>query len=117
MDFSFSEEELELKKIYKEYAEERVRPHTLEIDRGVFDSGILSKEMHQLGFCGILVPKEYGGIGGSYVHYAIAVEEVAKASGPMAKAVCGQAIMCFPILKYGTERQKQEYVVPCIETA
>ena len=56
MNTLLTREELELQKIYREYAEERVRPHTLEIDRGQFDVGILIHEMHKLGFCGIVIP-------------------------------------------------------------
>ena len=55
MNTLLTREELELQKIYREYAEERVRPHTLEIDRGQFDVGILIHEMHKLGFCGIVI--------------------------------------------------------------
>ena len=55
MNTLLTREELELQKIYREYAEERVRPHTLEIDRGQFDVGILTHEMHKLGFCGIVI--------------------------------------------------------------
>lgn len=114
MNTLLTREELELQKIYREYAEERVRPHTLEIDRGQFDVGILIHEMHKLGFCGIVIPEEYGGLGSSYVHYVLAVEALARASGPVAKSVSGQTNMCFPILKYGTEAQKQKYVVPWV---
>lgn len=114
MNTLLTREELELQKIYREYAEERVRPHTLEIDRGQFDAGILIHEMHKLGFCGIVIPEEYGGLGSSYVHYVLAVEALARASGPVAKSVSGQTNMCFPILKYGTEAQKQKYVVPWV---
>ena len=77
MNTVLTNEELELQKIYREYAEERVRPHTLEIDRGEFDVGILIKEMHKLGFCSIVIPKEYGGLGSTYVHYVLAVEAIA----------------------------------------
>lgn len=107
MNTVLTEEELELQKIYKEYADERIRPHTLEIDKGLFSVEPLLKEMHELGFCGIVIPKEYGGLGSSYVHYVLAVEELSKASGPVAKSVSGQTNMCFPILHYGTEAQKQ----------
>ena len=108
MNTILTEEELELQKIYKEYADERIRPHTLEIDKGLFSVEPLLKEMHELGFCGIVIPKEYGGLGSSYVHYVLAVEELSKASGPVAKSVSGQTNMCFPILHYGTEAQKQK---------
>ena len=110
MNTVLTEEERELQKIYKEYADERIRPHTLEIDKGLFSVEPLLKEMHELGFCGIVIPKEYGGLGSTYVHYVLAVEELSKASGPVAKSVSGQTNMCFPILHYGTEEQKQKYV-------
>ena len=112
MNTVLTEEERALQMIYKEYADERIRPHTLEIDKGLFSVEPLLKEMHELGFCGIVIPKEYGGLGSSYVHYVLAVEELSKASGPVAKSVSGQTNMCFPILHYGTEEQKRNYVIP-----
>lgn len=115
MNTVLTEEERALQMIYKEYADERIRPHTLEIDKGLFSVEPLLKEMHELGFCGIVIPKEYGGLGSSYVHYVLAVEELSKASGPVAKSVSGQTNMCFPILHYGTEEQKQKYVVPWVK--
>lgn len=69
MNTVLTEEERALQMIYKEYADERIRPHTLEIDKGLFSVEPLLKEMHELGFCGIVIPKEYGGLGSSYVHY------------------------------------------------
>lgn len=81
MNTVLTEEERALQMIYKEYADERIRPHTLEIDKGLFSVEPLLKEMHELGFCGIVIPKEYGGLGSSYVHYVLAVEELSKASG------------------------------------
>ena len=110
MNTVLTEEERALQMIYKEYADERIRPHTLEIDKGLFSVEPLLKEMHELGFCGIVIPKEYGGLGSSYVHYVLAVEELSKASGPVAKSVSGQTNMCFPILHYGTEEQKRKYL-------
>lgn len=115
MNTVLTEEERALQMIYKEYADERIRPHTLEIDKGLFSVEPLLKEMHELGFCGIVIPKEYGGLGSSYVHYVLAVEELSKASGPVAKSVSGQTNMCFPILHYGTEAQKQKYVIPWVK--
>lgn len=61
MNTVLTNEELELQKIYREYAEERVRPHTLEIDRGEFDVGILIKEMHKLGFAASSSPRSTAG--------------------------------------------------------
>ena len=65
MNTVLTEEERALQMIYKEYADERIRPHTLEIDKGLFSVEPLLKEMHELGFCGIVIPKEYGGRGRS----------------------------------------------------
>ena len=56
MNTVLTEEERALQMIYKEYADERIRPHTLEIDKGLFSVEPLLKEMHELGFCGIVIP-------------------------------------------------------------
>ena len=96
MNTVLTEEELELQKIYKEYADERIRPHTLESDKGLFSVEPLLKEMHELGFCGIVIPKEYGGLGSSYVHYVLAVEELSKASGPLQNPFPARRICASP---------------------
>ena len=114
MNFCLSEEELELQKIYEEYAEQRIRPVAGDIERGLCSVAPILTEMHKLGFCGIVIPKEYGGLGSTYIHYALAVEALSKASGAVAKSVGGQTNMCFPILKYGTEELKKKYVVPWV---
>ena len=70
MDFSQSEELLEIKRIVREFAEKEIRPHRMEWDeRQVFPMEVL-KKLGELGFMGVLIPHEYGGAGLGYMNYA-----------------------------------------------
>src|SRR5699024_3811933 len=71
------------------------------------------KKLARYGFLGIPFPKEYGGAGGSYLTYAMAVEELAKVCGTTAIIVSAHTSLCAgPIYMFGTEEQKQKYLVP-----
>lgn len=68
-------------------------------------------EMGQLGFLGMLVPEEYGGSDMGAVAYALALEEIAAADGACSTIVSvHSSVGCAPILRYGTEDQKQRFV-------
>jgi acyl-CoA dehydrogenase len=76
----------------------------------------LFTRMGELGFLGLKYPEEYGGQGGDYVHDAVFTEEMARCgSGGVAAGIGAQvAIASPPIYKFGTEEQKQRWLVPAI---
>ena len=70
-------------------------------------------KMAKLGFLGIAVPKQYGGQGCDYLTYTMCVEELAKVCGTTAVVLSAHTSLCqMPILHFGTEEQKQKYLVP-----
>src|SRR6185436_5122826 len=73
--------------------------------------------MGELGFLGLKYPTEYGGQGGDYIHDAVLCEEMARCgSGGVAAGIGAHvAIATPPIFKFGTEEQKQRWLVPAIQ--
>src|SRR5438309_117912 len=76
MDFRYTEELLEIKRVVREFAESEIRPHVLDWDeKQIFPRDVL-KKLAELGFMGVLIPTEYSGAGLGYVEYvAIAVTD------------------------------------------
>ena len=113
MDFTLSKEHEMARALFKEFAEKEVKPLAQEVDETeVFPRETVEK-MAKLGFLGIPVPKEYGGQGCDPLTYAMCVEELSKVCGTTGVIVSAHtSLCCDPILTYGTEEQKQKYLVP-----
>ena len=113
MDFTLSKEHEMARALFKEFAEKEVKPLAQEVDETeVFPRENVEK-MAKLGFLGIPVPKEYGGQGCDPLTYAMCVEELSKVCGTTGVIVSAHtSLCCDPILTYGTEEQKQKYLVP-----
>ena len=81
----------------------------------VFDRGLVN-EMCEAGFNGICFPEAYGGAGGDYLSYILAVEELSKVDDGMGITLSVNVSLCAgPIMAYGTEEQKQKYLRPIAE--
>ena len=95
------------------FATERLRPSAAERDRtGEFPADAV-KEMGKLGFLGMLVPERYDGAGADHVSYALAMEEVAAGDGACSTVMgVHNSTGCVPILRFGTEDQKQRFLRP-----
>ena len=113
MDFTLSKEHEMARSLFKEFAEKEVKPLAQEVDETeVFPRATVEK-MAKLGFLGIPVPKEYGGQGCDPLTYAMCVEELSKVCGTTGVIVSAHtSLCCDPIMTYGTEEQKQKYLVP-----
>lgn len=111
MDFHLSKEHLMLRKMYREFAENEVKPLAEEIDEEERFPMETVEKMAKLGMMGIYFPKEYGGAGGDVLSYAMCVEELAKVCGTTAVIVSAHTSLCAaPIFENGTEEQKQKYL-------
>jgi len=110
MDFKFTDAQLMLQKVAREFAENEVGPIAAEIDatgrfpRETFD------QMVKIGFTGIGTPVEYGGSGGNDIDKVIVVSEIAKKCGATAAILSIHTIFAQVIQKFGTEEQKQKYL-------
>jgi short-chain 2-methylacyl-CoA dehydrogenase len=95
----------------RDFAETRVAPVAAELDREARFPYELVAEMAQLGLMGIPIPDEYGGAGADTVSYAIAVEELTRIDSSVAITVAAHTSLgTMPILLYGTDPQKQEWL-------
>ena len=113
MEFSFSEELLEIKRIVRDFAENEIRPHVMEWDeQQIFPLEAL-KKLGDLGFLGILIPTEYGGAGLGYTEYVAIVEELSRVDGSIGISVAAHNSLCTGhIYSFGTEDQRRRFVLP-----
>ena len=113
MDFKLSQEHLMARDLFRSFAQNEVKPLAQEVDEEERFPAETVEKMGKLGFMGIPIPKEYGGQGCDYLTYAICVEELAKVCGTTAVILSAHTSLCkMPILHFGTEAQKQKYLVP-----
>ena len=111
MDFRLTKEQLLVRKMVREFAENEVKPLAAEIDEEERFPMETVEKMAKLGMMGIYFPKEYGGAGGDVLSYAITVEELAKVCGTTAVIVSAHtSLCCAPIFEHGTEEQKRKYL-------
>src|SRR6202047_2568989 len=97
----------------REVARNLLPPHSAEWDREARFPKEALAELGKLGFMGMLVPPEYGGAGADHVGYALALEEIAAGDGATSTILSVQnSVGCVPILNYGSEEQKQRFLVP-----
>ena len=111
MDFRFTDDQLSIQAVARDFAQKRIAPVAAEFDaKGEFPLANI-QEMGQLGLMGIEVPEEYGGAGMDTTSYALAVIEVSAADAAHATIMSvNNSLFCNGILKNGTEEQKQKYV-------
>lgn len=113
MLFKTTEEHEALRMKIREFAEAEIKPLAFLLDKeNEFPSEAVSK-LGKLGYMGIPYPKEYGGMGLDILSYAIAVEELARVDGGSGVILSAHVSLgSWPIFAYGTEEQKQKYLVP-----
>jgi alkylation response protein AidB-like acyl-CoA dehydrogenase len=113
LEFSLTDEQQQLRRTVREFAEGEIAPHVMEWDEvSHFPSEILPK-LADMGFLGAIFPEKYGGAGMGYVEYAIIIEELSRVDGSIGIIVAAHNSLCTNhIYKFGTEEQKQKYVVP-----
>ena len=111
MDFGLSKKHEMARSLFKEFAENDVKPLAQEVDETEkFPTGTVEK-MAKYGFLGIPVPKELGGQGCDILTYAMCVEELSKVCGTTGVIVSAHTSLCVdPILTFGTPEQKEKYV-------
>jgi short/branched chain acyl-CoA dehydrogenase len=111
--YELDEEKLLFRKTVRDFSEQVIRPQTDHLwETGEFPYEIV-KQMGELGILGIPWPEEYGGAGGDYLAYAIAVEEIARVDGSCAITVEAHiSLGSSPFYYYGSEEQKKEWLEP-----
>ncbi len=116
MDFSFTDEQQQLRRTVRDFAQAEIAPHVMEWDEASRFPAELIPKLAQLGLLGIIFPEQYGGAGLGYTEYAIAIEELARVDGSVGLIVAAHNSLCSNhIYKFGSEAQKQKYLVPLAE--
>ena len=111
MDFTLTKELQMLRKMYRDFAENEVKPLAQEIDEEERFPKETIPKLARYGFLGIPFPKKYGGQGGTNLAYAIAVEEISKVCATTSVIICAHtSLCCYPIYAFGTEEQKMKYL-------
>ena len=113
MDFALTETQEITRKTVRDFVEREIMPASGKYDESEEFPEAWARKMGELGLLGIFVPQEYGGSGLDSVCYAITIEELSRgdASAAVIAAVCN-GLACEPILRFGTEAQKQKFLVP-----
>ena len=112
MDFKFDKQHEMAQRLFQEFAENEVKPLAQEVDETEAFPAETVEKMKKLGFMGIAVPKQYGGQGCDPLMYVMCVEELSKVCGTGVIVSAHSSLCADPIMTYGTEEQKQKYLVP-----
>ena len=114
--FIFTEEHDQLRESLNSFISRELAPHAEEWEETTFPDSVFHR-MGELGFLGLSMPEEYGGQGGDYFCNLVLAEELANSnSGGLAMGVAVHTDMAMPpIHLFGTEEQKQEWLVPAIK--
>ena len=113
MLFQTTQAHEELRTKIRAFAEEEVKPIAFSLDQANEFPAEAVKKLGEMGLMGITYPKEYGGAGLDAISYAIAVEELSRVDGGTGVILSAHVSLgSWPIFAFGTEEQKQKYLVP-----
>jgi butyryl-CoA dehydrogenase len=113
MELQLTEEQQLVQKTAAEFAKHEVLPKAAAIDREHRHPTEIVARLAELGFMGIGIPEQYGGAGLDAVSYVLALEEISRACASTGVIMSvNNSLVCDPILKFGTEAQKQKWLVP-----
>jgi alkylation response protein AidB-like acyl-CoA dehydrogenase len=113
LDFSLTQEQQQLRKTVRAFAEGEIAPHVMEWDEASHFPIEIMPQLGEMGLLGVIFPEQYGGAGLGYIEYAIAVEELSRVDGSVGIIVAAHNSLCSNhIYKFGTEAQKKKYLTP-----
>ncbi len=113
MNFDLTEEQLAVKAAARDFAQNVLKPGVIERDNEQRFPAEEIKQLAELGFMGMMVDPKYGGSGMDTLSYVLAMEEISKVDA--STSVCmsvNNSLVCWGLEKYGSEEQKQKYLVP-----
>ena len=113
MYFDLTEEQQMIRQAARDFAQTELKPGVIERDEHQKFPTEQVKMLGELGFLGMMVSPEYGGSGMDTISYVLVVEELSKIDASAAVVVSvNNSLVCYGLEKYGTEEQKQKYLVP-----
>ncbi|TCW39298.1 butyryl-CoA dehydrogenase [Laceyella sacchari] len=111
MHFLLTEEQEMMRRMVRDFAEKEITPYLESMDEGDQFPREVIRRMGEVGLMGIPIPEAYGGAGADFLSYILALEEISKISATVGVILAVHtSVGTMPILKYGTEEQKQTYV-------
>jgi len=113
VDFTFTDEQNQLRRSVRKFAEGEILPHVMEWDEVSHFPVEIMPKLAEMGLLGIIFPEEYGGAGLGYIEYVIAIEELSRVDGSVGIIVAAHNSLCSNhIFKFGSQAQKQKYLSP-----
>ncbi|WP_028295775.1 acyl-CoA dehydrogenase [Olivibacter sitiensis] len=113
MNFELTEEQKMVRDAARSFAQNELKPGVIERDEQQKFPADQIKELGELGFMGMMTKEEYGGAGLDTISYVLVMEELSKIDASASVAVSvNNSLVCYGLEKYGTEEQKQKYLVP-----
>lgn len=113
MDHLLSEQQLEVKRTIREYAEQEIKPTVAARDESGEFPAAICKQLGELGFMGVNTPEEMGGAGMDTVTYALVIEEISRVDPSVGVIVSvNNSLVCYPLEKFGTPEQQQKWLRP-----
>jgi alkylation response protein AidB-like acyl-CoA dehydrogenase len=113
VEFHFTDEQEQLRRGVREFAEGEIAPHVMEWDEASHFPMEIIPKLGEMGLLGIIFPEQYGGAGLGYTEYVIAIEELARVDGSVGLIVAAHNSLCSNhIFKFGSEAQKKKYLAP-----
>ena len=111
MEFEYTPEQIQLRKLVREFAEGEIAPHVMEWDEGQVFPLEAVRKLGQLGYMGAIFPEDLGGAGLGYIEYSIIIEELSRVDGSVGIIVAAHTSLCSNhIYKMGTDEQRCRYL-------
>jgi butyryl-CoA dehydrogenase len=113
MDIQLTEEQRQVRDLCREFADRELKPNARKWDEEHRFPREAVKQLGEMGLMGVAVPTEWGGAGMDTVAYALAMEEISRGcAGTGVIMSVSNSLYCDPVLKFGTDAQKQEFLAP-----
>jgi short-chain 2-methylacyl-CoA dehydrogenase len=114
MNFDPTEEQRRWRDLARDFAQSEIRPRAAELDREQKFPYDIIAEMARLGLLGLTLPEEYGGSGGDFVTYNLALEEISRADTSVGITMEAHiSLGCAPLATFGTREQKEKFLSKC----
>jgi alkylation response protein AidB-like acyl-CoA dehydrogenase len=111
VNFEYTEEQKQLRKAVREFAEGEIAPHVMEWDEAQTFPLEVVRKLGKLGYMGAVFPEELGGAGLGYIEYAIIIEELSRVDGSVGIIVAAHTSLCSNhIYKMGSDEQRLKYI-------
>src|SRR4051794_14262461 len=114
MNFDPTDEQRRWRDLARDFAQGEIQPRAAELDREQKFPYDIVAEMARLGLMGLTLPEQYGGSGGDFVAYTLALEEVSRADTSVGVTMEAHiSLGCTPLASYGTPEQKEQFLSKC----